>query len=502
VQWRLCLQNTVVYLSNYIDNHHLYQNRFTMPPVQIEDLRKVIAFADLPDEHLQWIIDRSSYEEYQDGDIIVKYGDPAEVMWIALEGKVTFYMYINGRQVYYFTFENTSTTGGVGGLLPYSRMKTMPGYSYALGDVKMLRLHKDHFHELEELNPDLIQRLIGYMTERARIFATTQLQHEKIDALGNLAAGIAHELNNPAAAISGIADELTKRVNRNYILTKQLLDCNMTAEHIQHIHAIVEKKESTPPENKKHSVLQSMQQQDDIEDWLESNAVTQREAAETFAEFGFTLDDLEQIRNDAGAEAFTNIIPWLENLISSQKMIKDLGDASDRISNLVASIKSHVHMDRTNDLQTTNIHTDIENTLTLLGFKLRGKNITIVKNFCGDMPVVPAYVGELNQVWTNLIDNAISALDQNGTLTIETKCTQKDVTVAVIDNGSGIPKEIISRIFDPFFTTKKVGEGTGIGLDIVNRIIKRHNGEIKVESKPGRTVFTVCIPLSQQIVSH
>jgi signal transduction histidine kinase len=276
----------------------------------------------------------------------------------------------------------------------------------------------------------------------------------------------------------------------------------MTSEHIQNIHAIVEKKESTLADYSKHSALQSMQLQDDIEDWLEINGIKQREAAETFAEFGFTMEDLEQIRDDAGTDAFTQVIPWLENLISSQKMIKDLGDASDRISKLVASIKSHVHMDRTNDLQPTNIHTDIENTLTLLGFKLRKKNIEIVKNFCSDMPMVPAYVGELNQVWTNLIDNAISALDQNGTLTIETKCTQKDVTVAVIDNGSGIPKEIISRIFDPFFTTKKVGEGTGIGLDIVTRILKRHNGEIKVESKPGRTAFTVCIPLTQQIVSH
>ncbi|RXK62331.1 GHKL domain-containing protein [Lacibacter luteus] len=468
----------------------------------IEDLRKVIAFSDLPDEHLQWIIDRSKYEEYQDGDIIVKYGDPAEVMWIALEGKVTFYMYINGRQVYYFTFENTSTTGGVGGLLPYSRMKTMPGYSYALGDVKMLRLHKDHFHELELLNPDLIQRLIGYMTERARIFATTQLQHEKIDALGNLAAGIAHELNNPAAAISGIADELTKRVTRNYILTRQLLDCNMTAEHIQTIHSIIEKKETTITEITKHTTMQRIQAEDDIEDWLESNGIKQREAAETFAEFGLSLDELEQIRTDAGADAFTRVVPWLENLISSQKMIKDLSDASDRISKLVASIKSHVHMDRTNDLQTTNVHTDIENTLTLLGFKLRGKNIEVVKKFCADMPVVPAYVGELNQVWTNLIDNAIFALEQNGILTIETTCTSKDVTVAIIDNGKGIPKEIASRIFDPFFTTKKVGEGTGIGLDIVNRIIKRHNADIKVESAPGRTVFKVCIPLSQQIISH
>jgi signal transduction histidine kinase len=468
----------------------------------IDDLKKVIAFSQLPDEHLQWILDRTNYVEYQDGDLIVKYGDPAEVMWIALQGKVTFYMYINGRQVYYFTFENSNMTGGVGGLLPYSRMKTMPGYSYALGEVKMLRLHKDHFHDLEVLNPDLIQRLIGYMTERAKAFATTQLQHEKIDALGNLAAGIAHELNNPAAAISGIADELTKRVNRNYKLTKELLDCNMTPEHIQLIHSIVEKKENVPAETTKRSAMQRMQVEDDIEDWLESSGIQLREAAETFAEYGFSMEELEQIRNDAGAEAFTRVVPWLENLISSQKMIKDLGDASDRISKLVASIKSHVHMDRTNDLQPTNIHTDLENTLTLLGFKLRAKNIEVVKKFCADMPVVPAYVGELNQVWTNLIDNAISALDQNGILNIETTCTKKDVTIAIIDNGKGIPKEIISRIFDPFFTTKKVGEGTGIGLDIVSRIIKRHNGDIKVESTAGRTVFTVCIPLSQQIITH
>ena len=177
-------------------------------------------------------------------------------------------------------------------------------------------------------------------------------------------------------------------------------------------------------------------------------------------------------------------------------MIKDLEEASTRISTLVNAIKSHVHMDRTNELQPTNIHKDIDNTLTLLGYKLREKNINVNKTYCNDLVDIPAHVGELNQVWTNLIDNAIYAIDKDGQLTIETSCDKKNVKVKIIDNGTGIPKEIMSRIFDPFFTTKKVGQGTGIGLDIVQRIVKRHNGEIKVQSEPGRTEFAVCIPVT------
>ncbi|MBD0285537.1 MAG: GHKL domain-containing protein [Flavisolibacter sp.] len=473
-----------------------------MQPVTIEDLKSVVALSDLPDEHLQWILDRSEYYEYTDGDLISKYGDSADTMWISLMGKITFYMYINGRQVYYFTFENDNVTGGIGGVMPYSRMKTIPGYSYALGDVKLLRIHKKYFTELEQLNPDFIQRLIGYMTNRAKAFATTQLQYEKVNALGNLAAGIAHEFNNPAAAISEISDELANRISRNYELTRKLLECKMTPQHLQNIRTLLEKKENGSVQAVKRTTLQRIENEDEMEKWLEKNGIAGREMAETFSEYGFSTQELENIRIDVGTASFTSVIPWLENVISSQKIIKDLADASRRISNLVASIKSHVHMDRTNDLQPTNIHRDIENTLTLLGFKLREKNIKVNKRFCQNMPDVPAYVGELNQVWTNLIDNAIFALEKNGSLTIETSCDDKNIRVSIIDNGGGIPKEIMSQIFDPFFTTKKIGEGTGIGLDIVNRVVKRHKGDIKVTSEPGRTEFSVCIPLVQPSASN
>ena len=471
-----------------------------MQTITIEDLKKVIALRDLPDEHLRWILDHSEYGEFADGDLMVKYGADADVMWIILEGKVVFYMYVNGRQVYYFTFENNDLSGGVSGLLPYSRMKTSPGYSYASGSVRILKFNKKYFHDLEALNPDFTQRLIGYMTERARIFATTKLQHEKVNALGNLAAGIAHELNNPAAAINRISNELDERLNRNYELTKDLLQSDVTPGQIQVIYELVGKKEALSGKKNKPSTLQLMESEDELANWLEKNGVVGREAAETFSEFGFSTADLQVLFDDLGRRTFILAIPWLENLLSSHRIVKDLADASNRISNLVGSIKSHVNMDKTNELQPTNIHKDIEDTLTLLGFKLREKNIEVKKKFCSDLPAVPAYVGELNQVWTNLIDNAIFALEKNGELTIETKLDNGCVTVSVVDNGAGIPKEIISRIFDPFFTTKKVGEGTGIGLDIVNRIVKRHGGKIEVKSEPGRTEFSVAIPIEQKTI--
>ena len=469
-----------------------------MSPLTIEDLKIVIALSDLPDEHLQWILDHSELREYEDGASVAKFGEPAEWMWFTIEGKISFYMDINGHQVYYFTFENTEVTGGVGGMMPYSRMKTYPGYSYATGNAKLLRMHKDHFHELEQLNPDFIQKLIGYMTTRARVFATTQLQHEKVNALGKLAAGIAHELNNPAAAINRISNELAKRLSRNYKLTEQLLQSGISPQQMQHIGKIVQEKGNEAGQKNKLSTMQRMENEEEIADWLETNGVVEnREQAETFSENGFTAAELEDTCSGIGKAAFINLLPWLENLLSSQKIIKDLDDASCRISNLVGAIKSHVQMDRTEDMQPTNIHTDIENTLTLLGFKLREKNIVVKKIFCDGMPVVPAYIGELNQVWTNIIDNAIFALEKNGELIIETSCDPKNITVCIIDNGPGIPKEIMSRIFDPFFTTKKVGEGTGIGLDLVTRIIKHHNAEIKVNSVPGRTAFEICIPVTQ-----
>lgn len=466
-----------------------------MQPITIDELKKVIALSELPDEHLNWIIQQSTTVEYEDGELVGKTGEPVEWMLMIVEGRVDFYMDVNGRLVFYRSFANDNESGGVTGLLPFSRLKLSPGDSVANGKLRGLRLHKNFFPELERLNPEFIQRLIGYMTERARAFATTQMQHEKVSALGNLAAGIAHELNNPASAINRISNELTNRLFLNIELTEKLLSQNINPDHIKYFRNKIESKDSIPKQ--KLSALQRMNKEDQLMNWLDAKGLpVDQMVVQTFTEAGFSCDDLETLDQNIPGENFAQILVWIENLLSSQRIIKDLEEASNRISNLVGAIKSHVHMDRTNEKQATDIHKDIENTLTLLGHKLREKNIIVRKSFCTDLTDTPAYIGELNQVWTNIIDNAVYALSAGGELTIETTCDNKSVYVKFIDNGAGIPAALLSRIFDPFFTTKKVGEGTGIGLDLVKRIIKHHDGEIKVNSKPGRTEFLICLPIS------
>lgn len=464
---------------------------------KLEELKKIIALRNLPEEQIEWLLDHTEYKEFEDGDVITRTGQPIDNLWFISEGRAPFYQDVNGKLVHYFTFENNEESGGAGGLLPYSRMTHTPGYTYATGKVKSFYLNKKYFNELEQVSPALMQRLIGYMTERARTFATMKLQQEKIGALGQLSAGIAHELNNPASAISRISEELTQKLKLNYELTEKMLEHGVNREHIQSIYQLSQEKETT--EKVRLTTLQRVQAEDEVMDWLRENGYKENiVAVDVFIESGFTKDNFETIRSNSGSEEFIYLIQWLENLLISRQLIKDLGDASGRISKLVGAIKSHVHMDRANEKQPTNIHTDIENTLTLLGHKLREKNITVVKKFCSNLRDLPAYVGELNQVWTNLIDNAIFAMDKGGTLTIETNCGQKNVMVCVMDNGSGIPQDVISRVFDPFFTTKKVGEGTGIGLNLVSRIIQSHDGEIKVTSVPGRTEFTVRIPFGSK----
>ena len=322
--------------------------------ISIEQLKNVIAFKDLPDDQLEWILAHSGYVEFEDSALIYKTGDSIDTMAILLEGKLDYYMNVKGKLVFYFSFENNDVTGGVTGLLPYSRLREVHGDIYAVGKIRMLKLHKRYFPELEKINPDLIQRLIGYMTERARIFANIQMQQEKVSALGKLAAGIAHELNNPASAIDRISDELSIRLKRNVELTGVLLNNNISPELIHKISGITHSKKTRRYTRERISPLERLRMEEDLNDWLDDNGFDNPgEISETFIDAGISPGDLDKIKGDTGDKAFQSIIHWLENLISSELIILDLEDASERITNLVGAIKSHVHMDRSGALHYT-----------------------------------------------------------------------------------------------------------------------------------------------------
>ncbi len=462
----------------------------------LEDLRRVPVLRGLPDDVLRWVLEHGEIEEHSDGDVITRTGDSIDHLWLLLEGAFEFYMDVNGRLTYYYTFSHDPPSEGAGGLIPYSRLKASPGWAYAKGRVRGVRLHKSHFRELESISPELVQRLIGTMTERARTFATRKLQEEKISALGKLAAGLAHELNNPAAAIQRSAAELSVGVTKNYELTPALLVFGMSAEELRSVQEIVLGRAGTR-EQRRLTLSERMRAEEELVERLVTYGIEQPEPlAEVLLESGVDAEALEQIRTIVGGQAFTAAIRWLCNLLRSTRVIRELEEAASRISALVGAIKSHVHMDRSGSTEPVDILSGIDNTLVILGHKIRSKNIQVSREYEKDLPRVLGHAGELNQVWTNLIDNAIDALDRDGKLSIRAGRNDDRVRIVVEDDGSGIPAEIQGRIFDPFFTTKRQGEGTGMGLDIVMQAVNRHHGEIKVHSRPGETRFQVTLAIT------
>jgi signal transduction histidine kinase len=246
------------------------------------------------------------------------------------------------------------------------------------------------------------------------------------------------------------------------------------------------------------TLMQRTAMEDLLAECLESHQVeNSMEMSENFIEFGFTCDDMEAFAELVPAEYLSPVLNWINNNLVTEKMVIDIREASQRIEKLVNAIKNFTHMDRDQGKEYTDIHAGIKNTLTMLGYKLKKGNVELLEEYDTSLPLVKASVGELNQVWTNLIDNALDAMEvnRNGRLSIKTKRDRDYVAVSVIDNGPGIPADIKNRIFEPFFTTKEIGKGTGLGLDVVSRIVRQHGGTIKVDSESGRTTFEVCFPI-------
>ena len=459
----------------------------------VRGLKTNSVFQDLPDEDLTWLATRMEDLHFPVGEIVNRKGDPVEYLTIILEGEI---------QVE--TPEEPGTPrfigrkGQVTGALPFSRLKNFTGNVRVAQPLRLLRLHSRHFSEILQHIPVLGQRLVAVMSDRIRETTRQETQRDKLMALGKLSAGLAHELNNPAAAAQRAAKSLKETMFNVRSASLRLLEHPLNAEQRQ---AIVQfEREVTGQVTEKsdsHSdPLELSDREAEITESLEAHKVEEPwKIAGPLAEAKADPKKLEALRAMVGDQVIGDALHRVAAVVTIFGLIHEIDNSTRRISELVTAIKRYSYMDQA-AMQEVDLREDLDNTIKIFGHWLK-KGITVTRDYDAELPRICAFGSELNQVWTNLIDNAISAMNGQGELRVGARRELRSVVVTIGDNGPGIPADIQSRIFDPFFTTKPVGEGTGLGLDTAMRIVQKHHGSVEVKSKPGDTRFLVRLPIEQ-----
>jgi signal transduction histidine kinase len=459
----------------------------------VERLQSIEIFKDVPLEQLEWFVREGEIIHPEMDHFLWNTGDPVVRTYVVLEGEIKIIRQGPGEGQDIALVES----GGITGYLPYSRVKTAMGGGLIPKPTKLLLFPKEKTKDLILKYFELTQALVSVMTTRVRETMERQKQNEKMMALGKLSAGLAHELNNPIAAIIRSSEALQKHLKLTPISFKEVMKIQMTPEKVDAATSILFKKLT---ENTKRSLspLERADMEDEIVEWLDKYEVDNvYEIAENLVEYNFGMDELEEFKKQIPDDDFNPVMNWINNNLITEKTVEEIKEASTRIGTLIQSVKTYTHMDRDKEKQEVDIHEGIKNTLVILSYKLKKDNIKVIESYDPKMPRACIMVGEMNQVWTNLIDNAIDGMDSTEDKRLEIKSRFEDrfIKVNIIDNGKGIPDAIKARIFEPFFTTKEVGKGTGLGLDLVLSIIRQHKGSVKVNSVPGKTDFEICFPV-------